>query len=360
MRNSYSKAQVTIIAIALLCACSPAAAPASSVPVSTMNPAAALASSAPVPPTNPITPGPVVISRSNAKDVVLLHTFKGHTGRVLDVAFSAQGRYLVSSSQDMNIRVWDVSSGQEVHAFRMRSVDMSDIDILAKRSLLASAEAIWDLDRMQEVHTLERGSPLPASVAFAPDGAVLALGLFGQQITLWDVATGQRMRTFEKREENRTKRMDFAPDGAILAAGVIDGTVRLFDVASGRIVRILKYAGETDIHDLAFSPDGKYLASGGRVPAVILWDVASGQVVRKFGLTDNSISMAFSPGGTVLASAGGSEHEVRLWDVESGELLHALPHNDQLMRVAFSPDGRLLAAGCFDNQVYVWGIRTNP
>jgi WD40 repeat protein len=344
-RNSCSKAQVTIIAIALLCACSPAAAPASS---------------APAPTTNPVTPGAVGISRSNAKDVILLHTFKGHTGRVLDVAFSAEGRYLVSSSQDMSIRVWDVSSGQEVHAFRMTSVDMSYIDILAKPSLLASAEAIWDLDSMREIHALERGSPLPASVAFSPDGAVLALGLFGQQITLWDVARGQRMHTFEKREENRTKRMDFTPNGAMLAAGVNDGTARLFDVASGRIVRILKYAGETDIHDVAFSPDGKYLASGGRVPAVILWDVASGQVVRTFALTDNSISMAFSPDGTVLASAGGYEHEVRLWDVGSGELLQALPHNDQLMRVAFSPDGRLLAAGCFDSQVYVWGIPTNP
>jgi len=360
MRNSHSKAQVTIIAMALLSACSPAAGPTSSGPVSTMNAAAAPATSAPSPTANVIIPGAVVISRHNAKDVVLLFTFKGHTGRVLDVAFSAQGRYLVSSGQDMNIRVWDVSSGQEVHAFRMRSVDMADIDVLPERSLLASGEAIWDLESMQEIHALERGSPLPASVAFSPDGSALALGLFGEQITLWDVASGQPMHTFEKQEDNRTKSMHFAPDGTILAAGVGDGTVGLFDVASGRIVRILTYAGETDIHDLAFSPDGKYLASGGRLPAVVLWDVASGQVVRTFRLTDNSMSMAFSLDGTVLASAGGYEHKVRLWDVESGKLLHALPHNDHLMRVAFSPDGRLLAAGCFDSQVYLWGIPTNP
>ncbi len=343
--NSYSRAQVAIIAMALLCACSPAAAPASSAPVSTVEPTA---------------PGPVVISRGNAEDVLLLHTFKGHTKRVLDVAFTAQGRYLASSSQDMNIKLWDVNSGQEVHAVRMRSVDMSDIDISTEGSMLAWGEAVWALDSMQEIHALERGSPLPAHVAFSPDGSVLALGLFGQQITLWDTTSGQPMQTLEKREENRTKSMDFSPDGAILAAGVIDGTVRLFDVASGRIVRILQYAGETDIHDLVFSPDGKYLASGGRVPAVVLWDVASGEVVRTFRLTDNSISMAFSPDGTVLASAGGYEQEVRLWDVESGELLHALEHNDQLMKVAFSPDGSLLATACFDSQIYVWGIPTNP
>ena len=72
------------------------------------------------------------------------------------------------------------------------------------------------------------------------------------------------------------------------------------------------------------------------------------------------MSVDFSPDGTILASTGGIEHAVRLWDVESGSLLRSLPHNDQLMAVAFSPDGKLLAAGCNDNQVYLWGISTEP
>jgi WD40 repeat protein len=154
--------------------------------------------------------------------------------------------------------------------------------------------------------------------------------------------------------------MEFSPDGALLAVGVIDGTVRLLEVASGKIIHILKFGGETDIHDLAFSPDGNYLASGGRVPAVILWDVASGEVVRTFRLTDNALSMDFSPDGTILATAGGYEHEVRLWNVESGNLLQSLPHNDQLSSVAFSPNGRLLAVGCFDSNIYLWEIPANP
>jgi WD40 repeat protein len=242
----------------------------------------------------------------------------------------------------------------------MRSVDMADIDTSINGNLLASGEAIWDLDNMQEVHVLERGSQIPGFVAFSPNGSLLALGLIERQIALWDVTSGQPVFTFDRQQENSTKSMEFSPDGALLAVGVGDGTVRLLDVASGKNVDTLQYRVETDIHDLAFSTDGKYLASGGRVPAVILWDVASGEVVRTFRLTDNSISMDFSPDGTILASAGGYEHEVLLWDVESGNLLRSLPHNDQIMRVAFSPDGRLLAAGCFDSQIYLWGIPTNP
>jgi WD40 repeat protein len=345
MPNSHSKAQVTVIAIALLCGCSPADAPVSMDPISHLN---------------TVTPDPSVISRSTAENVVLLNTFGGHSKRVLDVAFSARGEILASSSQDMNIRLWDVRSAQEVHIFQMNSVDMADIDISTDGNMLASGEAIWDLGSMQEIHVLERGSPLPAFAAFSPDGSVLALGLFGQQIALWDVRNGRPVYTFDKQEENRTKRIEFSPDGALLAAGVNDGTVRLLDIASGKVVNVFRYSGETDIHDLAFSPDGSYLATGGRLPAVILWDVASGEVVRTFRLSDNLMSMDFSPDGTILASAGGYEHKVLLWDVESGNLLHSLPHNDQIMSIAFSPDGRLLAAGCFDNQVYLWGIPTNP
>lgn len=343
--NNFIRAQITIIAVAILYGCNPALTPISNGPIS-------------IP--NTITPVTGVISSSTAKNVVLLHTISGHSKRVLDVAFSAQGEFLASSGQDMNIKLWDVKSGQEVHTFLMRSVDMADIDISIGRNLLASAEAIWDLESLQEIHVLERGSIYPGSVSFSPDGSTLAVGLFEQQIALWDVTSGQPVYTFDRQEENRTKRMDFSPDGAFLAVGVIDGTVRLLDVASGKIVKILKYSGESDIHDLVFSPDGNYLATGGRVPAVILWDVTSGEVIRTFRLTDNAISMDFSPDGTILATAGGSEYEVRLWDVESGDLLHSLPHNDQLSSVAFSPDGKLLAVGCFDNNIYLWGLPMNP
>ena len=347
MRGKYLfQAQIAILAIAALYGCNPTSVPEDNEPLSTPN---------------TITSVPGMIPNHTAENVVLWHIFHGHSGRVLDIAFSARGEFLASSDQDMNIRLWDVRSGQEVHTFRMNSVDMADIDISTERNLLASGEAIWDLESMQEIHTLERGSPYPGFVAFSPDGsAVLALGLFEQQITLWDVTSGQPAYTFDRLDENRTKRMEFSPDGTLLAVGVIDGTVRLLDVASGEMVTILAYNGETDIHDLAFSPDGNYLASGGRVPAVILWDVESGEVVRIFRLTDNAISMDFSPDGTILATTGGYEHEVRLWDVESGNLIHSLPHNDPLTSVAFSPDGRLLAVGCCDGNIYVWEILVNP
>jgi uncharacterized protein with WD repeat len=343
--SSLLKVYVAIVTIALLAGCRPAAAPVSTDAVSELT---------------TVTPEPEVISAGTVEQVALLHTFGGHSKRVLDVAFSAEGEWLASSSDDRKIKVWDVRNHQEAHTFQLRSVDMADIDISLDRSFLASGEGIWELESMQELYPLLRGTQLPASVAFSPDGSHLALGRIEQDIKLWDVSSGQPVLTFAEQEEKRTKGMVFSPDGALLAVGVMDGTVRLYDTESGELVNVFRYGGETDIHGLAFSPDGVYLASAGRVSAVILWDVAGGEVVRTFSVRDTVLDVDFSPDGTLLAAAAGAEKAVLLWDVESGALFRSLPHDDQSMAIAFSPDGRYLAAGCFDSQVYLWGSPTNP
>jgi WD40 repeat protein len=307
-----------------------------------------------------ITPTGGVIASSTIENVALLHTFSGHGGRVLDVVVSPQGDLIASSSQDLTIRLWDTGSGQEVHHFRMMSVDMADIDVTRDGCLLASAETIWSLEDLQEIHAIERGSAMPAHVAFSPDGSTLAVGRFDQEIQLWNVTSGDPVFSLAEQDEVPTKSMQFSPDGAALAAGVHDGRVMFWDVGRGEIINTLHYPGETDIHDVAFSPDGAYLASAGRVPAVILWSVDRGEPVRTFGVRDTVLSLAFSPDGTILAAAAGAERAIRLWDVESGDLLRSLAHDDQVSAIAFSPDGRYLVAGGFDSNVYLWGVPSNP
>ena len=319
-----------------------------------VSPAATSSSPAPTPaPQAAADVSPIALD--SAADVELLYTLSGHSDRVITLAFSGDGAYIASSSRDETIKLWNLQSGQEVHAFSMDEVVKNGIAFSPDGSLLASPDAIWDVESRQVVHTLERGRHVPALVAFSHDGSLLAVALGDQPIKLWDVASGQVMRTFDNEAYNVARSIEFSPDDALLAEGGNGGTVRLWDVENGHIAGILEHGNESHIHDVAFSPDGSVLASGGTDYTVRLWDVASGQAVHTLRHQDCLYSVAFSPDGTILAAAG-CERTVRLWDVENGRMLRALPHDDELMAVAFSPDGTLLASGGYDNQVYLWGI----
>lgn len=349
MRTSLPGILITIMAIGFLGACTAAV---DGVPA----PGGERALS----PTSPDGTSPGSISSNTVDHVELLHVLEGHSDRVMHVTFSADSACLASSSEDMTIRVWDVQRGQEIHAFQMTHIDMVDIAFSPRECLLASAEAIWDVESMQELHVLERASRMPAHVAFSPDGSRLAIARIDQAIQLWNVATGEVSSTFEAQADNHTFSITFSPDGSRLAAGGLEGTIRMWDVETGQLAATLSYGDESGIHDVAFSPDGNILASGGTMPSIRLWDVSTGDVLDTLRLPDGLFSLAFSPDGTILASAGGAEQAIVLWDVESGERLRSLPHDDQIMTIAFSPDGTFLASGCYDRQIYVWGISTEP
>ena len=146
----------------------------------------------------------------------------------------------------------------------------------------------------------------------------------------------------------------FSPDGKLLASGSFDETIRLWEVASGKEAFILG-KGNGWVTSVAFGPKGKLLASGSLDNTVLLWDLAERKEISVLRGHENPVSsVAFSPDGELLAS-GAADNTVRLWDVEERKEISVLRgHEECVTSIAFSPDGRLLASGSEDKTIQLW------
>ena len=147
--------------------------------------------------------------------------------------------------------------------------------------LLALAFAAGSLVQAETPGELKGHTGLIYSLAFSPDGKLLATGSFDNDIKLWTFASGQELRTL-KGHTGPVYCVVFNKDGSLLASSSLDATIRLWNPADGKQVREMK--GHTGIVDsIAFSPDGKLLASGGQDKTVRLWNPADGKEVKNLG-----------------------------------------------------------------------------
>ena len=197
-------------------------------------------------------------------------------------------------------------------------------------------------------------------VAFSPDGSLIASGGNDGMARLWDVETYKRVSQMIG-GSYAIPAVAFTPDGVGLAI-VNAEVIRFRDVKTGRFIRTLR--SDRSIYAITFNPDGQILASSHNDNTISLWDVEKERVLITLdghaGVVDTPSALiwqvAFSPDGDLLASAGG-DATLRLWNVATGDLLATLHgHTKAVTSVAFNPDGRSLASGGLDGTVILWEI----
>jgi WD40 repeat protein len=247
-----------------------------------------------------------------------LRAFTGHPNGASSASFSADGRRIVTASQDNTAQLWEVDSGKEVAVLKG--------------------------------HT---GAVLRA--AFSPDGKRVVTASQDNTARLWDAQSGKEVAVL-KGHMRAVLSAAFSPDGKRVVTASDDNTVRLWDADSGRVVSVLIGAPGA-VLSAAFSPDGKRLVMACQDTTARLWDVESGKEVAVLkGHEGPVLSAAFSPDGKRLVTAS-DDNTARLWDAQSGTLLQTMTgHKDAVAFAAFSPDGSRIATASVDGSVRFWSL----
>ncbi|WP_424100358.1 caspase family protein [Moorena producens] len=290
-----------------------------------------------------------------------LHTFIGHTSSVTAIAFSPDGKQILSGSNDHTVRLWDTETGQALHTLEGHIDGVSAIAFSpdGKQILSGSKDntmRLWDTETGLPLHTLQGHTSSVTAIAFSPDGKQILSGSW-DTVRLWDTETGLPLHRLQDYTDGLTD-IAFSPDGKQILSGSNDGTVHLWDTETGLIIHTLPVHID-GVYDIAFSPDGKQILSGNGDKTVRLWDTNSGQLIHQLeGHKDRVTDIAFSPDGKQILS-GSDDNTIRLWDTETGQLIHTLQgHTSWVTDIAFSRDGKQILSGSGDNTVRLWDTET--
>ena len=193
-------------------------------------------------------------------------------------------------------------------------------------------------------------------IAFSPSGEILVSGGSDGTVKLWDIGTGQYKGTLFSSTE-RVRSIAFNSNGNLLAVGD-DRSLKLWNIETGQCFMTLQEQVKR-VRLVTFSPDGRFLVSCHDGQAIEFWDIRTGQsVMTLHGHTDWVYSVTFASTGGLLASSS-EDATVKLWDVRTGQCLRTLHgHTSPVWSVAFSPNGRLLVSGSRDQTVKLWDVNS--
>jgi WD40 repeat protein/tRNA A-37 threonylcarbamoyl transferase component Bud32 len=231
-------------------------------------------------------------------------------GNVWEVAYTPDGRTVVSRGSDGGLHLWDAATLRE------------------RAHLRGHVDGV-------------------TSMAISPDGRRLLTGAGRDgSLRLWDLETGRLLTLFGGRHTGEVTRVAFSPDGRRALSAGRDSSVKLWNAESGKGIRALHGHGGP-VGDVVFLPDGKRALSAGDGKGLLLWDLETGKATSPLaGQAGGVWSIALLPDGHRVVS-GGRDKMLRLWDVKTGKEIHSFKDfPGDVRKVTVSPDGRLALCRC--------------
>ncbi len=286
-------------------------------------------------------------------------TLKGHTDRVTSVAYSPDGKRIVTGSGDSTAKVWDAETGQEFVTLKGHSGGVTSVAyrLDGRRIVTGSWDKtarVWDGETGQELQTFKGHSAQITSVAYSPDGKRLITGSFDQTAKAWDAATGQELFCLTDHTQ-AVESVAFSPDSKWIVTGGKDSTAKVWDAETGDILLTLKAHPRDFVYRAYFSPDGKRIVTISNDRTAKVWDAEMGQELLNLKGHANAVTgIAYSPDGQRIVT-GSWDQTIKVWASQTGEEVFTLKgHSSNVLSVAFSPDGRRLVTGSDDTTAKVW------
>jgi WD40 repeat protein/tRNA A-37 threonylcarbamoyl transferase component Bud32 len=301
---------------------------------------------------------------------------EGHSQAVFGLAWSPDGRLLVSCGLDGRIKAWEPDLGRELEPFvaspKQRIVCRADfspdgrlLGVVGLDDPNPTARAtLFDVKTRRVVRELAGHSMAVQGIRFSPDGKYIATSGTDLRVKIWSVATPPAFVSLEGHSQV-VWTTAFSPDGRRVATGSLDQTARIWDASNGKLLQTILV--RFPVVSLAFNHDGQKLVTVGPENSACLWQIrqkaeggkqteirAESELLRLRGHARAVVAVAWSPDDRWIAT-GSKDTTARIVDANTGELrLSLIGHSNSVQAVAFSPDGSVLATGSADGTARLW------
>jgi WD40 repeat protein len=293
--------------------------------------------------------------------------FTSHSQMILAIAFTPDGRSILTGGDDVLVRMWDFPSGKKIREFQGHASPINSIAVSPDGRRLVTASGryagpdwsvrLWDAATGSELKRWDSHQQMVSRAFFSPDGRRVISASWDGTVRVWDAETGQSLQTLPANPKSSINSLALFAEGNLALAGCHDRTLRRFHLSGEGEMRVWQTGHSDRILDVVVAPDGRLAATASIDRSIRLWNIEKGNEVRVLAGHEGWVfSVRFSRDGTRLLSAAG-DRTIRLWDPATGRELARASHPAGGVRCAvFSPDERHILSAGDDNIVRLWQL----
>jgi WD40 repeat protein len=298
----------------------------------------------------------------HSHDGRLLSTLQGHSSRVNSVAWSPDGLRIASASDDRSIRTWDALDGRLLSILQCADPvsSVSSVDWAPDGIHLASASGgdyavrIWHATEERVISTLQGHTGWVTSVAWAPDGTRIASASDDQSVRIWCANGGDLLFTFQG-HANSVNSVAWAPDSIRIASASSDHNIHIWNSNDGSLLSTLQCSDP--VSSVAWARDGVRIASTSADDTLRIWHASDGRLLSALqGYCRWGSSVAWALDSLRIAStATSTDDTIRIWDANGGRLLSTLQGRSNAINcVDWAPSGIRIASASVDGIIRIW------